>query len=263
MFIVTLPYSKKEFVIPVITFKDLLELSRLVYDNNTEGLVRTIDTIFNLDGLSIIDKFFVIVKTRQYYISESVNLNLGSKSVSVNVSNFTNNLYGIESKHKIINLGDQQIEIDIPYKFITDNRLDNIYENIIKSITIGNNTIDLSNCTSTNIQSLLEILPPSVITHLKKFITCSSHNIEIFSTRDNNQDNLYINFVTSQPYDFITLLLGDYDLISCREILFFLSKRMNSETVLNSPVSDVVFYLKQYQDEIKRNNDSGNSELGL
>lgn len=263
MFIETLPYSKQLFTIPVITFKDIFELSRLVYDKNQQGIVNYINRIFNIENLNIIDKFFVIIKARQFYINETVSLNLSDKPVSLNVSNFANCLYDIETKHTVIDLVDKQIEIDLPFEFITNSNFNEICEKIIKKVTIGVHNITLTGCKSDNIQSLLELFPPSAMTQIKKFIICPSHNIEIFSSKVNQNDSISLNFLTSQPYDMILSLLGEYDLISCREILFALSKRINSETILNSPVCDITSYMSQYQDEIKRDNDSGNNKLNL
>lgn len=262
MFEITLPYSKKQFVIPLITFRDIFNLSRLYYDNNIDGIITLLDKMFNISGLSVIDKFFVIVKARQYYINDNISLNIGDKTANVNISNFLTNIYNIENKNTVIDLGNnQQIELDIPYKFITSNNIVDIYDNIIKRITIGDHSIDLTSCKDTSVQPLLELLPSTTITHLKNFILDKSHIVEIFSGK--LKEPITVNFITSQPYEFVSVLLCDYDLHSCREILFFLSKRMNSETILDAPLSDISFYVKQYQDEIKQNNASGNSGLPI
>lgn len=258
MFEVNLPYSQKEFVIPVITFKDIFDLARLLYDNNTKGVLSHLDRVFNIEDLNIIDKFFVIIKARQYYISDSLSLNIGDRSIAVNIANFVNNIQNTEFTSKIIQLDElKQIELGLPNKFLLDNNISNIYDNIIKRVTIGSHSFDLKN--TEDIQSLLEVLPPNTIKHLENFIVDKNHEVEIFNSKHDKP--IAINFITSQPYDFIITLLSDYDLISCREILFFLSKRMNSETVLKSPISDLIFYIDEYQNEIKQNN--GSSNMGL
>jgi len=252
MFKVTLPYCKKEFVIPIITFRDIFNLSRLYYDNNLDGVAEYLDNTFNIKGLSIVDKLFVIIKARQHYINDTISLNIGDRSVSVQVSLFLDPINDINCKNTIIDLGNnQQIELDIPYRFITDNSILPIYDNIIKTITIGDNTIDLTKQDPQLIQQLLELLPPLAINHLTNFIRDKSHIVEIFHNKQD--DPISINFITSQPFGFVKIMLGEYDLGSCRDILFFLSKRMNSETVLNSPINDISFYIAQYQAELKEN----------
>lgn len=262
MFEITLPYSKKQFVIPVITFRDIFNLSRLYYDKNTEGIISCIDNTFNISDLSIIDKFYTIIKARYHYISDNISLNIGNKTASINVLTFLKNISNFENKHTVIDLGNNQsIELDIPYKFLHTSNIDDIYTSIIKKITIGEHSLDLTGCKGTSLQPLLEILPSNTISHLKNFILDKSHTVELFNNKKN--DPIAINFLTSQPYEFINVLLSDYDLTSCREILFFLSKRMNSETILNSPVNDIAFYIKEYQDEINQDKSSGNIGLPL
>lgn len=252
MFKITLPYCNKEFVIPIITFRDIFNLSRLYYDNNLDGVAEYLDKAFNIKGLSIVDKLFVIIKAREYYINDTINLNIGDRSVNVKVSLFLESINDIKCKNTKIDLGNnQQIELDIPYRFITDNSILTIYDNIIKTITIGDNTIDLTKQNPQLTQQLLELLPPLAISHLTNFIKDKSHIVEILHNK--KDDPISINFITSQPFSFAKILLGDYDLNSCRDILFFLSKRMNSETVLNSPIIDISFYITQYQTELKEN----------
>lgn len=90
-----------------------------------------------------------------------------------------------------------------------------------------------------------------------------AHNVLLFSPNNSLEGSLSVNFVTSQPYEFISALFSDYDLYSCREILFCLSKRMNCESILNSTVSDISVYLTMYNDEIKRQNNSSNTGVML
>lgn len=255
MFKVILPHCNKEFVLPIITFRDIFNLSRLYYEDNVNGVAAYLDNTFNIRDLSVIDKLFVIIKVRQYYINDTIGLNIGDRSVNVQISLFLESISDINCKNTIIDLGDnQQIELDIPYRFITDNNILSIYDNIIKTITIGDYTIDLTNQKAEVVQQLLELLPPSAINYLTNFIKDRSHIVDIFHSK--KDDPVSINFITSQPFNFVKLMLGEYDLGSCRDILFFLSKRMNSETVLNSPISDISFYITQYREELKQNNSS-------
>ncbi len=263
MYNINLPYSKQAFIMPMITFRQLFNLSRLLYDNDVNGYISVLEDTFKLHGLCIIDKLYVIIKARQFYINESVSLNVDGKVVNVNVCNFAKELYNVENRHQIITLNNQQVEIDLPYRILTKTNASNIYENIIRSISIGDNTIELYNASIESIQSILEVLPPTLIKHLKQFVVNQSNEVEIFSNKTSNKDNLTVNLVTSQPFELIKLLLNDYDLMSFREILFSLSKRMNSETILNSPINDVMFYLEQYREEIKQNNNSGINSIGI
>jgi hypothetical protein len=259
MFIVNLPYSKEEFAIPVVTFKDIFTLSRLKYDNNTAGYIAMLNNIFKFKHLSVIDKFFILLKVRQFFISETITLNNNGKSVGVSVANFTNNLFDIENKRQVITNNNISIELDVPVKFLTEPKMSSMYENILHSVSIGNQKLDLSACSSKDKQELFEVLPPTLMTHFKKFIEDASHNVVLFTSTD----NMSVNFVSSQPYEFISLLFSDYDLLSCKEILFALSKRMNSETILNSTISDITTYTSLYNDEIKQQNASGNMGIAL
>ena len=99
MFKITLPYCNKEFVIPIITFRDIFNLSRLYYDNNLDGVAEYLDKAFNIKGLSIVDKLFVIIKAREYYINDTINLNIGDRSVNVKVSLFLESINDIKCKN--------------------------------------------------------------------------------------------------------------------------------------------------------------------
>jgi hypothetical protein len=262
MFLVDLPYSKEKFVIPVITFRDIFTLARLSYDKNNEGYIATLDEMFKFKHLNVVDKFFVLLKAKQYFINENISLNTGEKTVNVSLANFTKNLYDITNKYKVIKYGNYTIELDIPCKFVTQTKIGDIYDNIIKSVSIGSQKIELRDCDSRSIQELLEILPSALITHLKQFISDTSHNVVLFSSGDTG-NNIGINFITAQPYEFISLLFSENDLNSCRELLFSLSDRMGSDALMNSTLTDISFYLTLYNDEIKRKNSSGNPGLAL
>lgn len=264
MFTVDLPYSKDKFVIPVITFKDIFTLARLQYDKNTLGFVVTLDNILKFSHLNVVDKFFVLLKLKQFFINDTITLTVNEKTVNVLLSNLITNLCEITNKHQVIQHGQYTIELDLPQHFLTQQSFSDIYESVVHSIAVGNQKFNLNSCGIEDKRSLLELLPPIFMPHIKKFVMDELHNVTLFSANNNPLDtnNLTVNFITSQPYEFIYMLFSDYDLHSCREILFSLSKRMNSETILQSTVSDVTAYMTLYNDEIKQQN-SSNMGIGL
>jgi len=265
MFAVDLPYSKDKFVIPVITFKDIFNLSRLRYDNNTLGFVATLDNILKFSHLNVVDKFFILLKIKQFFVNDTITLTVNEKTVNVLLSNLITNLCEITNKHQVIQHGQYTIELDLPQHFLTQQSFSDIYESVVHSIAVGSQKFDLNSCSIEDKRSLLELLPPTFMPYIKKFVMDESHKVTLFSTNNDSLDsnNLTVNFITSQPYEFIYLLFSDYDLHSCREILFSLSKRMNSETILQSTVNDVTSYMTLYNDEIKQQNNSGNTGIGI
>jgi len=258
MFNVILPYSNSDFNIVKLSFLQIFEISRLVNINDDVGIITYLENHFGISNLCVIDKFFVLLKARELYIDEILSLVIEDNNLKLPLNSFTAKLYDIDSYEQIIVHDNIKLKIDVPLNFILPGKL-SVYDHIIKQIQIDDTTINFNELTSKDQHYTLTSLPSSMFKHLKSFASSTNMAVTLYKGKSTlNMKELSVNFLSTDPFFLIKSLYSDYTLHSCREILFHLSKRISSDTLLSSPMSDIKFYLEEYSTEKNKSVSSGN-----
>jgi len=256
MFSVVLPYANKDFNIVKIYFSQIFEISRLIDNNDDVGFITYIEDHFGISSLCVIDKFFVLLKARELYIDETLSLVVENNNLKLPLKSLSDKLYDIGNYEQVIVDNNIKIKIDVPHNFLFSGNL-SLYDNIIKQIQIDSTIINFNELKRGDQHHVLTSLPSSVFKHLKAFVNNINVEVILYEGKSSiNIKRLSVNFLTMDPFLLIKSLYSDYSLHSCREILFYLSKRISSSTLLNSPMTDIKFYLEESS---KENNKSGNS----
>lgn len=256
MFNVVLPYSNKDFYIAKLSFLQIFEISRLLDNNDDVGIITYLVNHFDISNLCIIDKFFVLLKARELYIDETLSLTIEDANLKLPLESLTSKLYDIGNYEQIIAHNNIKVTIDVPLNFIIPGKL-SVYDHIIKQIQIDDIIINFNGLTDKEQHQILTSLPSSMFKYLKSFVNNTEIKVVLYKGKASlNMKELSINFLTTDTFFLIKSLYSDYTLHSCREILFHLAKRLSSDTLLNSPMSDIKFYLNEID---KENNKSGNS----
>jgi hypothetical protein len=260
MHIVTLPYSNKTFSIPTFKFRDILNLARLEYNNNDAGYISYICDILNITKLNIVDKLFVILKVREFFIDDNIALSLDGKVKNLLISSVVNKFKDIPNIEQSIKYNDSLstiVGVDVPTAIITPEAISDIYLQVIKYIEFNSKRYNIS--TDEDLTGISNFLGASLMTDIINFIKVSNCVLYIY---EDKTTSINVNFLSSDPWLFIKAILSDYDYTGCREILFRLSKRIGSETILDSTPKDIKFFIEEYQAENKSSN-SGNSMLNI
>ena len=248
MFITTLPYSKQDFSIKKITFGNMFDVARLLYDHNERGAIQYLIDHLDIEDLNVIDKFFVLLKARELYVDETLSINMNGNAAKLNLGSLITALNDLPRYHKQVVCGDITLTFDIPTNiFIT-----NIYDEIIQEIAFLNNTVDLRKLSKTQREQVLAQLSPDLMKVIKSYIQSIDGTITLFPGTS-KLNKIEMNFFSSDTAQIVRTLYSEYSLINCRELLFYLSKRMSSDSLLNSTLADVKFYLDEYTTEMKSN----------
>lgn len=261
MFSVLLPHSKRVIDLPVITFKDVIDLARLQYAEDNIGLINYIERVFNIASLNCVDKLYVILKARELFFDEEIVLSSKTGNVSIPVYTLTQALESIDDFTHTISIDNIKICLDVPHVLFNTNTALTDMQSIIKTINVDEMSINFSQLDRDSQDRILTTLPSSVFTEIKKYLTSNTVTVTLFKGSSSLPDPIKINLFTSDVFSFIRYVLSEYTVDNCREIIYHISKRVDSTMLLNSTMQDIKFYLKEYTAENKAGNTSNTMPL--
>tara|TARA_R110000803_G_scaffold194646_3_gene257768 strand:+ start:58 stop:849 length:792 start_codon:yes stop_codon:yes gene_type:complete len=255
-----LPYSGDSFNIPEITFKDIFKLARAYDVDDDEQVINYLCKLYNIEHLNCIDKFFVICKVCELHITHTLHMSgEGGTSVDLDLNTILNNLNDVVSQFKKCNVNGVEINMDIPKCFFTPNDKD-LFTAVIDSIIVEDVKIDFQKLTKEDKLDVMSSLPAAVFNTIKKYLTELDLTVTLFEGHVNRGiSKIDINFLGFDPLYLIRSLYSEFPLITCREVIYYLSRKINSETLLNSTPVDIKYYLEEHGRENKENSNNGGS----
>lgn len=257
MFIVDLPYSKKTFSIKVLVFEHVLAIARLLYDKNSIGAVNFLIETLEIQELNILDKFFVLLKARELFINEHLSLSSQKGNVNVGIQSILNTLFDLPNFNRVIKSGNIIVELDLPKNFVTSPS--DLFVSSIQTLTIDDVKLDFKSLSKSEQDIVLKELPSSLFNAIKTYTYNTNAIIAIFKGKESlGLSDISLNFFTQDPFIFVKSIYEEYTLHACREILFYLGKRLSTEFLLKCTPADIQFYMSEYTSEIKNNKSSGN-----
>ena len=241
MFTIHLPISKKPFTVKPFLFNNVIDIARLSYENDDESLFKYLIDHFDIGSLCIVDKFFVLLKARQLWLSEKVRIKDNGSYIDLNMSNLFKCFDGINCVEKTVTDGLLSITFTLPKTLIKDSNDDTFIETI-KTIDIQDNVICFDTLPKSDQLSIVSKLPSSTFKLVREFYKSIQWEYVLFESPKRNI-RISIDFLTSEPYELIKNLYSIYDLHYCREILLYLSKRINSDVLYKSTMPDIEYYV--------------------
>jgi hypothetical protein len=242
MFEEILPYSKKSITIRPLYFKDAMNLSRFIHEENYKGLARFVDDFFNIHDLHIIDKIFVCLTARKLFIDDKIKLK-GKSNIDIQIQLLINKLR-CEPTERVFEQNGLKIVCDVPNKLY----FDDITLESIKSITALNSTINFRDLDIESQNQILSKLPPSIIKCVHEFIRESNSTVVVFPGRPSLElSEISINLLSQDPLTFIGLIFSDYTLNYFRETIVILGKSIGVGMLEYSTLADTIFYLEEMQ----------------
>ena len=260
MFLTTLPYSKQRFNIKKITFAEMFDVSRLLYEEDTESTLLYLETFFGICNLNVVDKFYVLLKARELYSDDTISINANEASVKLRVSRMLDQLYDIRNFERTIKHENIQITLDIPMVFITSKK--QVYDHIIKKIQIDDIVINFDTITSIERDYILASLPISLFKLMQDFLDTIDIEVELYEGKESLKiGSITVNFLEQDPVILLLSIYSEYTLSSCREIMYYLSKKISDTLLLQSTMSDIKFYMEEYNKEKKQPGNSSITDL--
>ena len=238
----------------------MFDISRLLYEEDTESALLYLETFFGICNFNVIDKFYVLLKARELYSDDTISINANESSVKIRVSRMLDQLYDIKNFEQTINHEGIQITLDIPAAFITSKK--QVYDHIIKKIQIDDTVISFDNITNTERDYILASLPTSFFKLMHDFLDTIDIEVELYEGKESLKiGSITVNFLEQDPAILLLSIYSEYTLSSCREIMFYLSKKISDTLLLQSTMSDIKFYMEEYNKEKKQSGNSGISDL--
>lgn len=235
-------------------FKQLKELSEAI-DKKEFGLV--IDFLNSYPGEDIFEKFKNILIDWEYHTSDNLNLTIDGKSIKIQLSYIINQLPTHIQDDIFLTSGGFDFVLNIPKKFKSISIV--AMEDLIQSVSYNGINLKVGEFSEEEYQTFLNFLPASVF---NDFLNLAIKHKEKIITFDNpTLKNIKLDFMTNEPLGFLYGLLGNFSRDYFRQIMFYLSKRVPADIILNSDIKDIEFYIEEYNRETKDQQESANPSL--
>jgi hypothetical protein len=224
-----------------ITFSELKAVTDALQKGHYEVFV---DYINSFKGSDIHEKFKNLLKSWEHDVSYTLNFNVGDTPTKIQLS-YINSQFRPLSDDVLIKEDDLEIVIGIPNQFELSDTIP-IY-NILKYINISGISIDLTNLSFYDRQRVIDKLPANVYNIIL-------HNIEKLNDKTFSVDNpmlehFRINFLSSDPLNFLKGLFMNFDDYYFKDVIFYLSKRIGGELLLQSTPLEIEYYVEKMSED--------------
>jgi hypothetical protein len=226
-----------------IKFSDLKDISENLEKGNDQFLINYLNSF---EGYNTYEKFKNILISWETDTSYQLSLNLDNKNVKIQLDHIIKNIPTLEYE-SIIEKDDVKITLQIPREFSFSDDVIPIYQ-IIKNVEIFGIFLDFEKNTMGEKIKIIDNLPANVYNTIIQEII---KNDKIFSFEGETLSRLRLNFMGNDPYIFLRGLFLSYGRDYFRDIIFYLSKRIDGQILMNSTIQDIDFYIEKYNDEMK------------
>jgi hypothetical protein len=258
--------SGKSVRLREITNRDLFSIIKFCLAQDLEGLsdYLNINVFKEYKDLSIIDKLFCLIYLRSFSlgfdISISTQLDDKTATLTYDLTNVINTLESLPLDHtKTILVGDFTVMVDIPTSLYFKTP-EEMYFNIIKSISFDGVTVDFCSITEDEKEKLLSFLPPTLTLKLNEYITELNGSLGSVCVIEKNShgvgDNIKINVLSNQPLAFVQSIFS-HDLSGFMQFMYHFVNKVGGtfNDFFNLTLTDTKYMLEFYKEEIEKQND--------
>ena len=173
--------SGSEVRVPELNNKVYLTLVKYCENADYEGFNDTIHNFIKIPAnLDILDRFYLLVYYRMIFVDENIHLQGEDKVLDLNLNiilDKINNIY--EDFVEIITVNDISLTVGLPTTLYFTS-IDDIYNNIIKSINYKNTFTDFTLLNNKDKEFVMSYLPSKVFYSLKQYISKLSNLLTNF-----------------------------------------------------------------------------------
>jgi hypothetical protein len=228
-----------------ITFQNLKDISDTLSKDDEQFLV---DYLNRFDGKNIHEKFLNILKTWEEDVSHTISFSNDEKNMKVNISYVIESFKDVE-REDIVLEKDFQITLGIPDKFTNKGVFD--LSKTIKNIKYGSSQIKLNDMNDEDRDHFVENLPANVFNTIAKEVLSNQKYTAGFD--NDNLKHLKINFLNNSAYMFLKGLFNPYKKDYFLDIIYYLSRKIDGNILLNSTITDIEYYIDKMNIENSEN----------
>lgn len=220
-----------------IVFSELKVISEALQKGYDDVFV---DYINSFRGKDIHEKFKNLLKSWEHDVSYTLNFNVKETPTKIQLS-YINSQFKSLSDDIVIKEEDLEIVIGIPNHFEISDSVP-IY-NILKYINISGISINLTDLSFQDKQRVIDKLPANVYNIIIRNI--EKVKDKTFVVDNAMLENFKINFLSSDPFQFLKGLFSNFDDYYFKDVIFYLSKRISGELLLESTPLEIEYYVEK------------------
>lgn len=255
--------SGKTVRLTEITNRELFDIIKFCVANDLEGLSEYINSkVFHQHKhLSIVEKLYILIYLRSFSLGFDISLSSSdNKIVSYNLVNVIENLERLPDVYEeSVSVGPITVVVDIPTQLYFKSP-DEIYFDIIKSITIDSETINFASISDVEKEKVLELLPPTLFAKLNNYIDRLNNTlgeIELIESGDMfGISQLKLNMISNQPLVFVQSIFS-HDLTSFIQFMYHFVNKVGGtfKDFFELTINDTKLMLDFYKEEIEKQNE--------
>jgi hypothetical protein len=230
----------------MLSFRKLKEVSSFIETGRDDKFYEFLN---EFEGDTVQEKFKSILNAWEYHVSDTITFSLEGKEITIQLSYLVNQLSQNLNDIVIIKDNDNTYELGIPEEFtFNTNDVMPIY-NLLKVVKFSDISLNLSSLSKSDKQLVINKLPAKVFSKIAEHI--AKDKSKVYKLDNPLLSSITINFYTNQPYIFLKGLFSNYTKEYFQDVIFYLSKRIDGNILMDSDIKDISFYMKKYNDEMQ------------
>lgn len=205
------------------------------------------DYLNKFKGDNIHEKFVNILKNWEKYVSYTINFNIKEKNIKISLDYLIKELNEFYTQPTWFEHSNIKVLVDIPSKFVKELNILSV-SNFIKKIEYGNFVIDFTELSDEVKDEMLEKLPADFYNKMIQFLINAEDKKVILQNAA--LENMEINFLTSLPYEMVKGLFYSYDMDYFRDIIYYLSKKIDGKILMDSTIMDIEYYIDKMKSDV-------------
>ena len=205
------------------------------------------DYLNKFKGDNIHEKFVNILKNWEKYVSYTINFNIKEKNIKISLDYLIKELNKFYTQPTWFEHSNIKVLVDIPSKFVKELNILSV-SNFIKKIEYGNFVIDFTELSDEVKDEMLEKLPADFYNKMIQFLINAEDKKVILQNAA--LENMEINFLTSLPYEMVKGLFYSYDMDYFRDIIYYLSKKIDGKILMDSTIMDIEYYIDKMKSDV-------------
>jgi hypothetical protein len=231
-----------------ITFSDLKKLSSSIEKKDNTVICNYLN---NFKGDNIWEKFRNFLVIWENDVSSNITLNLNNKNTNIDIIYLLSEIPETIEYTDFLESNSIEIKLSIPKNFTKNDDIFPIYD-IIHSLKLSNIEIDMTILPDEDKKSVVDNLPPSVYNDILNKIIEKG---KILRFSNPMLKDIRFNFYTNEPFAFLQGLFSNYTSNYFMDVIYHLSKKIDSQILFSSTLKEVEYYIQKFNDEVKEQRD--------
>ncbi len=226
-----------------ITFKSLREISEAFDKGDDRPFIKCINSF---EGDNIYKKFINILKSWEMDVTHTMSMAFDDATMKVSIEYLVTCMSGIDSDEILqIEDDDWKFWVGSPSKFTNKDGFD--LTESIKNIQYQNSKINFKDLSNIDKESIIKQLPANIYNMIIRKVLETDRFV---GKLDNPKlSHISINFLNNSAYNFLRGLFEPYNKDYYRDIIYYLSKKIDGDILMDSSMTDIEYYVEKMNDE--------------